>query len=59
VGNSHKHQHAEIATSSFVLPTTSLPLRRIRRNIRFVPLAQISGSQTGQVTVGDILRTRN
>jgi len=55
VGNSHKHQAAEIATSSFVSsddqPSSSADSPATSG---FVPLAQISGSQTGQVTVGDI-----
>jgi len=55
VGNSHKHQAAEIATSSFVFPTTSLLFGGFARNIRLrAARRQISGSQTGQVTVGDI-----
>jgi len=60
VGNSHKHQAAEIATSSFVSsddqPSSSADSPATSG---FVPLAQISGSQTGQVTVAIFLRTRN
>ena len=50
VGNSHKHQAAEIATTSFSLlssgPSSS--------SSGFVPLGLLSGVQAGKVMVGDI-----
>ncbi|HMB83950.1 MAG TPA: MiaB/RimO family radical SAM methylthiotransferase [Terriglobales bacterium] len=53
VGNSHKHQAAEIATSSFPLAGSSssssgfVPLRQLAKD-------QLSGDQAGNVIVGDI-----
>jgi threonylcarbamoyladenosine tRNA methylthiotransferase MtaB len=54
VGNSHKHQAAEIATFSF-----SVPFSGSSSNSGFVPLGQLcknqpSGEQAGNVIVGDI-----
>jgi threonylcarbamoyladenosine tRNA methylthiotransferase MtaB len=48
VGNSHKHQAAEIATSSF--PSN----RSSPASSGFVPLGQLAGDQAGTVIVGDI-----
>ncbi len=47
VGNSHKHQAAEIATSS-------LPNRACSADSGCVPRGQLSGKQPGAVVVGDI-----
>jgi len=47
VGNSHKHQAVEIATSSF-------PKRAFSAGSHFVPLTQLSGNQPSTVVVGDI-----
>jgi len=49
VGNSHKHQAAEIATSS----SSDVPSSGSSSS-GFVPLGQLSGDQTGNVVVGDI-----
>jgi len=54
VGNFAQASGAEIATSSFVSSTTPFLFGGFARNIRLRAAAQISGSQTGQVTVGDI-----
>jgi threonylcarbamoyladenosine tRNA methylthiotransferase MtaB len=48
VGNSHKHQAAEIATSSFASHRPS------SASSGFVPLGQLAGDQAGTVIVGDI-----
>ncbi len=47
VGNSHKHQAVEIATSS-------LPKHTFSAGSDFVPLARLSESQSSMVVVGDI-----
>jgi hypothetical protein len=53
VGNSHKHQAAEIATSSLCSTSDDQPsgFGGFARNSGFMPLAQ-TGSQTGQCDCG-------
>jgi threonylcarbamoyladenosine tRNA methylthiotransferase MtaB len=56
VGNSHKHQAAEIATSSFPFSSFSDVRPSVASSVSsgFVPLGQLSGDQAGNVFVSDI-----
>lgn len=53
VGNSHKHEAAAIATSSFASPLSSHSISAAASS-GFVPLGQLTVNPTGAVIVGDI-----